>query len=311
MVLDETRQAGDQPVAGGAFATLDLVLRVAVGVGLALVIMGWISKPLSRLAESADATLPNGEIRPGAVPFAASEAPTEIAHTLAAFDRMRGRIGAMVSERTTMLTALAHDLRTPITRLMLRLELSKDEKLRTEAYRDCEKMQQLISRTLDFIRSSEKGATLGLLTLDVLIAQVVATLAADEQQRCVLDLPAGEVLVYANAWGLERAIANVIDNALKYSPPTSLVNVSLTASEGRVNITVADLGPGVPEDLLPRLREPFFRVDSARNLDEGGAGLGLSIVDNLVKLYGGDVVINNRANGGLAVTISLAMAKAN
>ncbi len=308
-VFDETRitaeRHGDER---SAFATLDLLLRAGVGVVLALVIMGWISKPLSRLADSADATLPNGELRPGAARFDPHDAPTEISHTLAAFDRMRVRIGAMVAERTTMLTALAHDLRTPITRLMLRLELSQDEKLRADAYRDCEKMQHLISRTLDFIRSSEQGASLGVVRLDHVMAQVLSALPAEDAQRCTLDMPADGVAVYASEWGIERAIANVLGNALKYSPKDTPVGIIVKPTDHHVSIRVLDSGPGVPADMISKLREPFFRVDAARNMDDGGAGLGLSIVDNLVRLYGGDVMIENRAEGGLAVTITLAVA---
>jgi signal transduction histidine kinase len=247
-------------------------------------------------------------MRPGSARVDPNDAPTEIAHTLAAFDRMRVRIGAMVAERTTMLTALAHDLRTPITRLMLRLELSKDEKLRDEAYRDCEKMQHLISRTLDFIRSSEQGASLGVLNLNNVVAQVLAALPAEEAQRCAVDMPAESANVYANEWGVERAIANVIDNALKYSPAGSAVEISVLANPNTVSVVVKDLGPGVPAELISKLREPFFRVDTARNIDEGGAGLGLSIVDNLIRLYGGEIVIENREGGGLSVTINLSNA---
>lgn len=294
---------------GSAFATFDIGLRIGVGVALALIIMSWISKPLSRLAESADATLPSGELKPGAPRLSADDAPTEIAHTLAAFDRMRLRIGAMVQERTTMLTALAHDLRTPITRLMLRLELANDPKLRDEAYRDCEKMQALITRTLDFIRSTESGQLAAApVDLHAVLMQAIAGLAPSDQRRIVFagESPATLPHVSGNALGIERAIANVLENALKYSPDDKQVEVRLThATATQVMLAIADHGPGVAPELLPRLREPFFRVDVARNMDEGGAGLGLSIVDNLVRAYGGEVEIANRDGGGLLVSLRL------
>ncbi|MFM7460700.1 MAG: ATP-binding protein [Burkholderiales bacterium] len=288
------------------FAVVDLGLRIAIGVLLALLIMGWISKPLARLTASVDATLPNGELRPGAPRVRAEDEPTEIAHTLAAIERMRQRISAMLAERTTMLTALAHDLRTPLTRLMLRLELADDAKLREEAVRDCEKMQTLVARTLDFIRSSESGGTISAVGVGELIGRVLNDLPPEHAQRIDADFEGVQGLtVAANEWGLERVLANLLDNALKHSPPNQVIDLTVTADDSRVCISVRDRGPGVPEATLGQLKQPFFRVDSARNADEGGVGLGLSIVDNLMRAYGGEVSIANHPDGGLVVTLAL------
>jgi signal transduction histidine kinase len=301
------------------FPILDIGLRISVGIALALLITGWIAKPLTELADSADATLPNGELKPGARRLSIHEVPTEIANTLAAFERMRLRIGSMVQERTTMLTALAHDIRTPITRLMLRLELANDPKLRDEAYRDCEKMQELITRTLDFIRSTSEG-TQGsevLVDVDAALAQVVAVLPPVDQARVRFAQPrhAQEPpprLVRGNALGIERALANVIENGLKYGGADgveiAVENAAPVNGTAQLAVSVRDRGPGVPPDTLNRLREPFYRVDGARNLDEGGAGLGLSIADNLMRAYGGEMEITNRDGGGLAVTLKLPLA---
>jgi two-component system sensor histidine kinase ResE len=167
-------------------------------------------------------------------------------------------------------------------------------------------MQTLVARTLDFIRSSESGGTVSAVVLADLIPRVVAGLPTADAERVHIDPPIGKGLaVMANAWGLERAIANLIDNALKYSPAGTMVDVSGSADGGRILLCVRDRGPGVPEDTLSLLKQPFYRVDAARNVDEGGVGLGLSIVDNLVRAYRGEVVFANHRDGGLLVTLVL------
>jgi signal transduction histidine kinase len=270
------------------FPVYELFLRGGIGVLLALLITSWIVKPLARLAEAADDTLPSGDTKSGVPLIQTKQEPVEIAHTLAAFERMRRRISSMVVERTTMLTALAHDLRTPITRMMLRLELSSDARLRDDAVRDLTKMQTLIARTLDFLRSAEQGQHIGKIDLRIAIEAALTSLGSDAVAHTVVR--GGTAQIMANGWGVERMIANVLDNALKYG---SRANVEITQDDKYANVTITDHGNGVPEASLARLKEPFYRVDAARNLDEGGAGLGMSIVDNLVRAYGGEWSIRN------------------
>ncbi len=269
---------------------LDFGSRIAMLSLLAFLVTSWVANPLKRLAEAADNTLPNGETKAGAPPLILGGAPAEIADTLNAFERMRGRIGIMVAERTTMLTALAHDLRTPITRLMLRVELSSDTKLRDEAIRDCIKMQTLIASTLDFLRSAEQGKQIANVDLTRAIHAAISSLGGDTYSRVEVD--GDNVMIAANGWGVERLFANVIDNAIKYG---EYAKVTISRDATFAVVRVADYGKGVPAELLTRLKEPFYRVDSARNLDEGGAGLGMSIVDNLVRAYGGEWSITNAA----------------
>ncbi len=301
------------------FPISELLLRGGIGLLLALLITSWIAKPLARLAEAADDTLPNGDVRRGVAPIQTDKQPTEIAHTLAAFERMRGRISTMVVERTTMLTALAHDLRTPITRLMLRLELSSDARLREDAVRDLTKMQTMIARTLDFLRSAEQGQHISKTDLHTAIDAAVTSLGTDAAARVIVrDIDTQHAApIMANSWGIERMLANVIDNALKYGEHAI---VEISSDDSHATISITDNGKGVPTESLARLKEPFYRVDSSRNLDDGGAGLGLSIVDNLVRTYGGEWTIKNvihedNANkenipSGLIVEIRLPIIKA-
>jgi signal transduction histidine kinase len=312
-VLDDSQTQGEGVFRHGAFPLFDIFMRLTVGVLLALLITSWIVKPLNRLAESADATLPSGEMRPGIAPINIEGAPTEISQTLVAIERMRTRIASMVAERTMMLTALAHDLRTPITRLMLRLAMSKDTALREQAYRDCEAMQSLIGRTLDFIRSNDSSANVTPIDINEVLSRLLEAMPAQSRARIVFTGEAPAIL--ANTWGVERMFANVIDNALKYSSPNTPINVKITSNNQWASIEVIDCGTGVAPDNLAKLKQPFFRVDTARNQDddEGGAGLGLSIVDNLARIYGGGIEITNRCDGvdtvsGLIVRIWLPIA---
>jgi signal transduction histidine kinase len=285
---------------------LDFGARIMLAVLIALLVTIWVVKPIRALADAADRVSPNGtpdgERSNDPAHTVDKNAPTEVAHTIAAFERMQTRIGSMVAERTTMLTALAHDLRTPITRLMLRVEMSSDDKLRAPAIRDLEKMQTLINSTLDFLRSADRGRKLDSVALMQTLHETIAELPEGEAAK--VTLKGEDVVVRAHAWGVARIATNLIQNAIKYG---HRAHVQVARQDGFAVLTVYDEGVGVPTSVLARLREPFFRVDDARNLDEGGAGLGLSIVDNLVRAYGGTMAIANASAGeghsGLVVRV--------
>jgi signal transduction histidine kinase len=289
-----------------ALPLFDMVVRGAIGIALALLITTWLVRPLTRLTQAADGTMPTrGNVDMG-TPIEMRKEPVEIARALDAFERMRGRIGAMVAERTSMLTALAHDLRTPLTRLMLRVEMSSDSALREEATRDCTKMHDLISRTLDYLKSAGQGTNVESVNVEIAIRRAVASLGGDaaDHVHIAKAMPAH---VRANAWGVERLFANVIDNALKYG---KRADISIAQRETHAEITVADYGSGVPAETLGKLTAPFYRVDSARNLDNGGAGLGLSIAENLARAYQGEIsfanaAANNAGPSGLTVQVRL------
>lgn len=277
-----------------ALPLFDLVVRGAIGIALALLITTWLVKPLTRLTKAADGTMPTrGNVDMG-TPIEIRKEPVEIARALDAFERMRGRIGAMVAERTSMLTALAHDLRTPLTRLMLRVEMSSDASLRDEAIRDCTKMQDLITRTLDYLKSAEQGSNVESVNVAVAIRRAVSSLGGDAADHVHI-AHAAPANVRANAWGVERLFANVIDNALKYG---KRAEVTIAQHESHAEITVADYGSGVPVETLTKLTAPFYRVDEARNLDNGGAGLGLSIAENLARAYQGEISFANAVSSG-------------
>jgi signal transduction histidine kinase len=171
-------------------------------------------------------------------------------------------------------------------------------------------MQVLISRTLDFIRSTESGGTLYAVGLTELIPHIVAGLPTEDRAKVHVHMSAAtDLTAMINPWGFERVLANVLDNALKHSPPGDAVEITASVVSGSIQICVRDHGPGVPETSLKLLKQPFYRVDAARNADEGGVGLGLSIVDNLMRAYGGEVNFANHASQGLVVTLVVPQAR--
>ncbi len=179
---------------------------------------------------------------------------------------------------------------------MLRLEMSNDQRLREDAMRDLTKMQTLIARTLDFLQSAEPSQHINHVDLRSAIDAALASLGANSVSNTVIQIDDNikPAQVRASAWGLERMFANVLDHALKYG---GHAHVHISRDNNHANVTITDGGHAVPEEALHRLNEPFYRIDAARNPDQGGAGLGMSIVDNLVRANGG-VWWRMAANGG-------------
>lgn len=296
-------------------ASIELGVRILVVVVLALLVTAWLVKPIQAVQHAADEAMPDDQTLPSKAISLPTDAPTEVANAIAAFERMRARIGGMVAERTNMLMSLAHDLRTPITRLSLRLEMSSDDRIRDEAMQDLEKMQTLINSTLEYLRSTDSSHHVESVPLRSALMQIVEDLG--EPYAANVTIVGDDWAVYAASWAVNRIVTNLIENAVRYGHRAQVVVMRDEQQRHMVSLRVADYGAGVPETFLARLREPFFRVDPARNLDAGGPGLGLSIVDNLARAYGGSMQVQNASPSierdqdmptGLIVTVKLPMA---
>lgn len=227
--------------------------------------------------------------------------PREIRELSASFNTMRGRIRGLVDERTRMLAAIAHDLRTYLTRLTLRAEFIADPEQRTKAARDLAEMSQLLDDTLLFARQ-EAGRGEGARPVDVRRElEVLVALRAEMGQTLVLeDGETAQALVSPVA--LRRMLANLVDNAIAYG---AAVTLSASRTEDEVRVMVLDRGPGLPDELLTRVTAPFERGEASRNRRTGGAGLGLSIVHALAQAQGGRLELANREGGGLRATVVL------
>ncbi len=234
--------------------------------------------------------------------------PTEIARAARAFNTMAERIRRFVGDRTQLLAAIGHDLRTPITRLRLRAEFMDDDEQRRKMLADLAEMEAMITATLAFARDDSAAEPSVALDL-VALCRTVLDDAADAHPELAehIDYAGPErLVVQARPVALKRAIANLVGNALAYGQSARLRLVPASAGQP-VLLEVADDGPGIPPTELENVFLPFRRLEESRNRETGGAGLGLPIARNILRAHGGDVVLRNRPGGGALALATLPM----
>lgn len=222
------------------------------------------------------------------------------------------RLDGYVSGQKRFLGDISHELRTPIARLQMALELlsesenlsDDDRKLVADIREEITEMTQLVSELLAFSKAGLKGNTPSLKNFDLLqsVQSVVQRLSLKDRVR--LDF-GSDALVCGDSNLLERAISNILRNAVRYAGSDSLIFVSYKRNGEEGLLTIQDQGPGVSPEALPHLTEPFYRPESSRSRSLGGVGLGLAIVKSCTEASGGKVSIENGAQGGLAVTLRL------
>lgn len=270
-----------------------------VGLG-ALVLVVWLSvriatRPLEVLAQHAEAL---GANLLG--PPLDETGPIEVRHAARAFNLMQARILAQVNERTRMLAAISHDLKTPLTRLRLRLEQVSDEALRERLSGDLGAMRQLIDQGLELARSLETQETAQRVDLSALLEALCDD--AQEAGDPAHFLGQAGVVLRAQANGLRRAFLNLIDNAIQYG---GQAQISVQQEARAVVVRVRDRGPGIPPEHLEDVLKPYFRLENSRSRETGGSGLGLAIATNLLHAQGGQLKLRNHPEGGLEVAVHL------
>lgn len=232
------------------------------------------------------------------------EGPEEMREAATAFNTMQARIHRLLEERTEMIAAIAHDLRTPLTRLAFRLHdlpPAVDEKVAA----DIQEMKMMISAALDFSRGRALSTKREPLDFRLLVEAVVGNYA-DLGHDVKLE-PGEPVTVRGDSDGLRRAIANLIDNAIKYG---ARARTRLRTEGTECVLEIDDDGPGIPEVMQSLAFRPFTRLEGSRNRETGGVGLGLAIVRATILDHGGEVRLQNRDDGGLRVTVVLSAAPA-
>jgi signal transduction histidine kinase len=226
--------------------------------------------------------------------------PSELRTAIRAFNSMQGRIRRFVEDRTQMLAAISHDLRTPLIRLRLRAQFSDDKEQQLKMFADLEAMNVMIDSTLAFLRDDSGGELRRLVDLGILVEDVCED-AVDAGGKVSYSGPPG-VNVHCRPIAVARAVANLVDNAVKYG---GTARVCLIQEAGHVVIVVEDDGPGIPSNEQDKVFAPFYRLEQSRNAATGGVGLGLSAARTIAREHGGDVSLANREGGGLCVRMEL------
>jgi len=255
-----------------------------------------LSGPLSALASAAESfSLDNA-----AAPLP-ERGPEEIRSVARALNNMRRRITALVDDRTKMLAAISHDLRTPITRMRLRTEFIDDETSRNQMLRDLDQMRMMLDSVLTFLRND--GQLEPMTPTDIATSlQLIADQFADIGHQVSYRGPA-HATVNARPGDLHRAVTNLVDNAVRFA---SVVTISLTVAPDAVTIDVEDDGPGLSSTQKIAVLQPFVRGDDARTMDQAsGFGLGLSITHAVARAHGGELSLNDREPHGLIARIKL------
>ena len=224
----------------------------------------------------------------------------DVRQALHAFNKMQNRIQRFVEDRTRMIAAISHDLRTPITRLRLRAEFVEDAEQQTKMLADLDEMETMIQSTLSFAREEANPEPRHELDLVALLQSVCED--APEASLMIEPKGAGPLLYTGQPVALRRGFGNLLDNAGKYG---HRARVCLSIGADIITVTVDDDGPGLPDEELERVFRPFYRVDTSRSRDTGGTGLGLSVARTVFRSHGGDAVLSNRSEGGLRATVTL------
>lgn len=247
-----------------------------------------LTRPISRFAEAAD--------RMGADPLAPrvpEEGPSELRTTAHALNQMQDRLADYLSERTAMIGAIAHDLRTPLARIAFRIEAAPDA-VRDKVQADIEQMRAMIAATIGFV----KGASRPVERTEVNLSAMLERLVAEEQEigRSVTAGPIAATMIVGDRLSLARLFQNLIDNGITYGGG---VTVSLDQADGQARVSIADRGPGLAPEMLDRVFHPFERGDPSRSRETGGIGLGLTIARSIAQDHGGTLTLHNRDGGGL------------
>ncbi len=274
---------------------LTLATLLAAVLLLSYIAVRGVTRPLQLLATAADEL--GRDINRPPLP---EGGPVEVSRAARAFNTMQTRIVRFIDERTRLLTAMSHDLKTPLTRMRLRAELLEDANLRQKFEADLLEMEAMVTQTLEFMRglSSREPTQL------VDIMGLLESLQADNEAMGRTITIAGLVTRPLKGMPqlLKRCLSNLIDNAVLYG---KCAEIRVEDGPDQLSVHVRDHGPGIPETELEKVFEPFYRLEGSRSRETGGTGLGLSIARNIAQAHGGDVRLRNCEGGGVEAILTL------
>lgn len=293
-------------------AALALGIVASAIIGIAVTKRGLL--PLQQLAESL------GRIDPSHFDERVSKAswPRELQPVATAFDGMLARLENSFTRLSQFSADLAHELRTPISNIRGEAEVTLTRPRTPEEYRDviesiaaeCERLSSIVHNLLFLARAEgiDRQIDRKVFAARPAIEKVAAYYRTLAEERGISILNRGDGEVYADALLFERALSNLLDNALRFTPNGGNVTIATRTATGRTELTVADTGAGIPPQHLPHICDRFYRVDSSRSSQ--GAGLGLALVKSIAELHGGSVAVASELNRGTTVTLSFPAKKA-
>lgn len=285
------------PLQWPIYATISFGLTAALLIGGACwYLLAHLTWPLRSLTQAAERLGRGEEIHP-----LSAVGPSEVRRLIEAFNLMQERLVRSVAEKTRMLAALGHDLRSPLTALRVRAEMVEDEEIRDSLIISVEEMQSMVERTLSYARGMAVNETLETVELGKFLADLKRDMLEDFQLKT-----GAQLSIKLRPQSIRRALRNIIENASRYGVRAE---VTYKREKDRVVIEVLDQGAGIPTALLEDVFEPFFRVESSRSLETGGIGLGLSISRAILRSHGGDVTLQNHSIGGLLAIVELPLSQ--
>lgn len=274
---------------------INLAILLAVILVLSLIAVRWVTRPLDLLAKAADELGKNINRPP--LPEKGS---TELRRAARAFNTMQTRLLEYLQSRARIHAAMSHDLKTPITRLTLRAELLEDADMKAKFVKDLEEMDHMVTTSLNLMRGIGNGEPLQPVDITALLESI-----QDDQMEVgghVVIRGAAKTHYPGKPQALKRAIGNLVENAIKYGQEATL---SIEDDTDCLKIRVRDNGPGIPQDQLELVTEPFYRLETSRCRDTGGTGLGLAISKAIAEIHGGTLQLVNHPQGGLEATLAL------
>ncbi len=286
------------PVSAPLWALPSLISTLIMAAALIVIVVltvRRITRPMDNLAAAAG-RLGRGE----SVADVPEEGPLDVRDAIRAFNAMNRRLDRYVRDRTAMLAAISHDLRTPITVLRLRAEFVEDPEARRKILETLDEMQQMAEATLAFAREEATREPTRAVDLAALVDSVCDDLAEMGQDVVFAE---AERLPYAcRPMALKRAVRNLVENAVAYG---QRARVRLVTERNETCIVIDDDGPGIPAEATETVFQPFVRLEESRSPETGGIGLGMAIARSIVRGHGGDIDLENREGGGLRVTLHL------
>ncbi len=276
--------------------SLSMLVMLSAVVIFSAIVVHQLTRPLAQFARASQRL--GTDIKAPPLP---ERGPAEIRLATRAFNQMQNRIRRFIEDRTQMIAAISHDLGTPIARMRLRAEFVDDEEQQQKMLADLDDMEKMVFSALSFARDDSTREPVAKVDFRTILQRVCDDIG-DSGFKVSLKLDSEAIPYNCRPAALRRALNNLVENAAKYGLEA---RVSLIKRTNSILIRIDDNGPGIPEDLREDVFKPFFRLETSRNRETGGTGLGMTVARTIIRAHGGDIKLTNRDEGGLRMEVSL------